>query len=136
MITGYLLGVLTLPAFAVLTWFVLRGVRSVQVSWRRWRPTFIGTESSRANHAASLAIARRVLVVRLPGGRVLAWRSTVNHLSGEATRAFLTVLEAVDEALATAGKDELVIRDCSRDQYLSPGDLANRSAFRFTEDSP
>ena len=79
---------------------------------------------------------RGVLVVRLPGGRVLAWRSTVNHLSGEATRAFLTVLEAVDEALATAGKDELVIRDCSRDQYLSPGDLANRSAFRFTEDSP
>lgn len=104
--TTYLLGVATLPAVALVGWLTLLAAHAVRESWRRWQPTFIGDEDRRARHAASLAVARRVLVVRLPGGRVVAWRSTIDpSYSGDpAAQAYAHVRDALDDA----GRDRLV----------------------------
>lgn len=106
--SAFLLGLLVWPALAFVGWLLLLAINAVRESWRRWRPTFIGDEEGRARHAASLAVARRVLVVRLPGARVLAWRSTIDPTySGDpAAQAYAHIRDALDDA----GRDRLVLR--------------------------
>lgn len=94
----YLLGVATLPAVALVGWLALLGLHAATTSWRRWRPTFIGDEHTRALHAATLATARRILVIRLPGSRLLAWRSNVHPGTDDAAaRAYFGIMDALLE---------------------------------------
>lgn len=111
MTAGYWAGVLTFPALAALVWAVVVAAGALRSWWRAWRPTFIGQETRRASHAASLAVARRVLVVRLPGGRMLAWRSTVSTLSNPAKRAWGHAMDALEGALRDAAADRLVTKE-------------------------
>jgi hypothetical protein len=106
--SDYLLGLATLPAVALVLWLLLVTLRAIRDSWSRWRPTFIGDEDRRAHHAASLAVARRVLVVHLPGGRIVAWRSLVpgaRFIVGPEGQAYAHVRDALDEA----GRDPVVL---------------------------
>lgn len=65
-------------------------------------------------------MARRVLVVRLPGGRFLAWRSNVSYMSDEAYTAWSHVMDGLDSAdKALQGR-----KDTARYSALDDVDLA------------
>lgn len=125
----FILGVVTLPLLAAVVIGVASVSRAVAHRWRRWRPTFIGNEEHRARHAASLAVSRRVLVINLPGSRVLAWRSNVTSLSEPATQASAYVQDAIqyaiEGALQDAGRDKVVLRDESRYIFDSTRDAGD-----------
>jgi hypothetical protein len=121
MSTDFWLGLAALPALALAAWLVVLTVGAVQVRWRRWKPTFIGDEERRARHAASLAVARRLVVIPLPGGRVVAWRSNISTINDRTFQAYAHVRDALDEA----GRDSLVTKP-DRTIYLSGGDGMER----------
>lgn len=121
----YLFGLATLPVAAFALWGGLLAARAISRSWQRWRPTFVGEERRRADLAAALAVARRVLVIKLPGGRVLAWRSTVGRVDERGAWAWACVRDGIDEALRQAGNDPVV----TGDRAVRPGVVA-----RFADD--
>lgn len=119
-LSHFLLGAATVPAIALVVGLVVLVCRLVAERWDRYRPTFIKRKDLRAKHAASIAVARRVLVVRLPGGRFLAWRSNVSHMSDEAYTAWSHVMDGLDSAdKALQGR-----KDTARYSALDDVDLA------------
>lgn len=107
MTAQFWLGLAVLPALALLAWLWLHAARAIHEARSRWRPTaIIGSESKRADHAALLAVARRVRLIRLPGGRVYAYRTSVpaRWSSDPAYQAWAIVRDALDDALHEAGR--------------------------------
>ena len=75
----YLLGILTLPLLAAVGFGLIVGGKWLGQSIRRgWlRPVEIDDWNKRATHASCVLVARRVRTLKLPGSRLLVFRSTV-----------------------------------------------------------
>lgn len=100
MSTEFWLGVLTLPVAALV--FVGLGLlgERVRLSWTTWKPQRVSNYERRANLAVGVALANRLLQVRLPGGYVFIYRARMNRWCGNRhMRATAVVRDALDEAL-------------------------------------
>jgi len=93
----YLLGVATVPVLASFVFLAVVVVGLIRERVRRWRPTFIKNPDARARHAASVAVAKRVLSVRVPGGW-LAFYTYVPRSDDRAAQAHEHVLDALRDA--------------------------------------
>jgi hypothetical protein len=76
---AYLLGVLTLPVVAAIGYALIAGgawvCRSIHRGWLS--PVEIKDWKTRATQASCVLVARRVWTLKLPGSRLLVFRSTV-----------------------------------------------------------
>ncbi|GEL48580.1 hypothetical protein CHO01_36960 [Cellulomonas hominis] len=104
---------------------VLRGLLVLRAKAAVWRPRFTDDPMRRAREAAALAIADRFLVLRLPGGRIIAWRRTVNDLSDPARQTYAHVYDALMDAAA----DPHASRDAYGARYYGGRDMSEQGAF-------
>lgn len=85
--TTYWIGVVTLPGVALVLYVASVIVRLLWELagdwWTRWHPRLLDSNLERIAVAGSLVAARRFLVVALPFGRVLVYRSTRRPRRGE-----------------------------------------------------
>lgn len=75
----YLLGLITIPVIAAVGYIVfILGAKAI-VGLHGWwlRPDEIDDWKKRATHASCVLVARRVWTLKLPGSRLLVFRSTV-----------------------------------------------------------
>lgn len=125
--TDFWAGVAAVLALALVVALVtLAGKALVELRARlaTWRPRFTADPERRAREASALAVADRMIVVRLPGGRIVAWRRKVNDLSEPARQAYAHVYDA---ALQDAARDRLA--SCDEPARLYGGrDLADPEA--------
>lgn len=79
LVNAYLLGLLTLPVVAAVGYgLIVGGSKCIAGIHRGWlRPVDIDDWFDRSLHASCVFAARRVWTLRLPGSRLLVFRSTV-----------------------------------------------------------
>lgn len=77
--SNYLFGLATLPALAVAIgaiYVLALGIHSlVKRWWQRLHPVVLDRPGGRIEQASALMVARRVIVLRAPLGRILVYRS-------------------------------------------------------------
>lgn len=106
----YWTGFATVPALILAVVLVVlagKGVVELRARLANWRPRFTADPERRAREASALAVADRMIVVHLPGGRIVAWRRKVNDLSEPAHQAYAHVYDALQDA----ARDRLASRD-------------------------
>lgn len=85
--TAFWVGVVTLPGVALVLYVASVIVRVlwelVGDWWSRWHPRVLDSNLERIAVAGSIVAARRFLVIALPFGRVLVYRSTRRPRRGE-----------------------------------------------------
>jgi hypothetical protein len=107
-------GVAVVPALIVLAAGALLANKAcveLRARLANWHPRYTADIERRAREAAALAVADRMVVVHVPGGRVVAWRRPVNELSSPGRQAYAHMYDALQDALRSAARDPLASRD-------------------------
>jgi hypothetical protein len=95
-VAEYTLGVLTPFVVAGAIFGVAYVVSQAASWWVSWKPRAYRDAEKRADLAASLAVAHRVVVIRAPGGLVFAYRARANRWQGDYQQAVWVVRDALD----------------------------------------
>lgn len=106
--TDYLFGLATLPALAVVLaaiYGLAIGIHSLVKSWwQRLHPVVLAHPGDRIVQASALMVARRVIVLRAPFGRVFVYRSRFTH--ADIPARFKAELDRYADVVRTALREE------------------------------